>query len=214
MLAGYPTITVKSVEAIARGDLLAALRRTRLRGFEGARPYEHAKLTIETLDTDLLAPAQNYVMESSVTVVEVLRGELSQFGYDIFALDGGLTITTAEAPDEAIPVIPPIVEQSDEPGGRQVLLVNDGMHRVFAARRAGLPISVVVARDVPARFPYYAFALETGWREVEPLDQMPEGRIRKKYRIPDDYRALYRDFNAIFPGVQKDRWTPPSPIGI
>lgn len=214
MLTEYPTITVKSVETIARGDLLAALRQTRLRGFDGAQPYESAKLTIETLDTDLLAPAQNYVMESSVAVVEVLRRELSEFGHDIFALDGGLTIMTAEAPGEAIPVIPPIVEQSDEPGDRRVLLINDGMHRVFAARRAGQPISVVVARDVPARFPYYAFALETGWSDVELLDQMPEGRIRKKYRIPDDYRALYRDFNAIFPGVQKDRWTPPTPAGI
>jgi hypothetical protein len=214
MLTEYPTITVKSVETITRTDLLSALRQTRLRGFDGARPYENAELTIDNLDTDLLSPAQNYVMESSVAVVEVLRKELSQLGHDIFSLDGGLTITTAEAPGEAIPVIPPVIEQSDEPGGRQVLLINDGMHRVFAARRVGLPISVVVARGVPARYPYYAFALETGWPEVELLDQMPEGRIRKKYRIPDDYRALYRDFNAIFPGVQKDRWTPPTRAGV
>ncbi len=214
MLTDYPTITVKSVEPIARADLLAALRQTRLRGFDGARPYENAKLTVETLHTDLLAPAQNYVMESSVAVADVLRRELLQLGHDIFALDGGLMITTAETPDEPIPVIPPIVEQSDEPGDREVLLINDGMHRVFAARRAGLPISVVVAREVPAQYPYYAFALQTGWREVELLDRMPKGRIRKKYRIPDDYRALYRDFNAVFPGVQKDRWTPPAPAGI
>lgn len=214
MLTEYPTIKVESVETITREDLLAALRLTRLRGFGGARPYENAALTIETLDTEQLTPAQNYVMESSVAVADVLHDELIQLGYDMFALDGGLMIKTAEAPDEAIPVIPPIVEQSDEPGSRQVLLINDGMHRVFAARRAGLPISVVVARDVPAQYPYYAFALETGWSEVEVLDRMPEGRIRKKYRIPDDYRALYRDFNAIFPGVQKDRWTPPAPAGI
>src|SRR5215469_4138435 len=112
MLTEYPTITVKSVETIARDDLLAALRQTRLRGFDGARPYESAELTIETIDTDLLAPAQNYVMASSIAVVEVLRSELSQFGHYIFALDGGLTIMTAEAPGEAIPVIPPIVEKS------------------------------------------------------------------------------------------------------
>jgi hypothetical protein len=214
MLTEYPTITVKSAETITRENLLAALRQTRLRGFDRARPYENAKLTIETLDTDHLTPAQNYVMESSVAVADVLRRELIQLGYDMFAFDGGLIITTAEAPNEAIPVIPPIVEESDEPGGRQVLLINDGMHRIFAARRANLPISVVVARDMPAQYPYYAFALESGWSEVELLDQMPEGRIRKKYRIPDDYRALYRDFNAVFPGVQKDRWTPPAPASI
>lgn len=214
MLIEYPTITVKSVATINRDDLLSTLRQTRLRGFDGARPYESADLTIETVGADLLSPAQNYVMASSVAVVEVLRKELCQHGHDIFALDGGLTLTTAEAPAEAIPVLPPVIEQSDEPGGRQVLLINDGMHRVFAARRAGLPISVVVARGVPARYPYYAFALETGWPEVELLDQMPEGRIRKKYRIPDDYRALYRDFNGVFPGVQKDRWTPPTTAGV
>jgi hypothetical protein len=134
-----------------------------------------------------------------------LREALLPHGIDVFALDGGVFIRTSDSGDEDIPVIPPIVEQSREPDGRSVLVINDGIHRVFAARTCKLPISVVAARDVPTEYPYYAFALPGGWAEVTELDELPDTFQKKEYRHPTNYKALFRDFNGIFPGVQKER---------
>jgi hypothetical protein len=58
---------------------------------------------------------------------------------------------------------------------------------------------------MPIVYPYYAYALGGGWSEVAVVEKLPDGRRRKEYRNPENYRALFRDFNAVFPGVQKDR---------
>jgi hypothetical protein len=34
---------------------------------------------------------------------------------------------------------------------------------------------------------------------------LPDGHQKKEYRQPANYKALFRDFNAVFPGVQKQR---------
>lgn len=194
---------ITDVEHISREDLLAALRRTRLQGFDGAQPYAAASLELaRATDPETLAPAQRYVLRGGVDKVIELREALLPHGVDVFALDGAVRMSVD---GEVIPVLPPIVEESLEPDGRTVLIVNDGIHRVFAARELGLPINVVLARGVPAEYPYYALALPGGWDEVLQLDELPDGFQKKEYRRPEGYKALFRDFNALFPGVQKER---------
>jgi hypothetical protein len=198
---------VLAVERFGRDELLERLARTRLRGFESAVVYEHARLELEP-DTppEALAPAQRYVLKAGVEKVLELRAALlDAHDEDIFALDGGAYVRTSEDPDERIPVIPPVVEESHEPDGRTVLVINDGIHRVYAARSLGLPISVVVARGVPSEYPYYALALAGGWAEVQELDELPDGFQKKEYRRPDNYKSLFREFNDVFAGVQKER---------
>ena len=196
---------IEHLRLIERGQLLAALKRTRLRGFGGALVYENASLEIETIHTDDLVPAQRYVLRDSVQKALELRQALLSHNIDIFALDGAVAIRTDDSPDEEIPVLPPIVEQSEEPNGQRVLLINDGIHRVYAARISGSPINVVVVRHVPTQFPYYAYALPGGWAHVTELAELPEIYQKKEYRDPTNYKALFRDFNALFPGVQKER---------
>ncbi|GAB1690725.1 hypothetical protein [Krasilnikovia sp. M28-CT-15] len=195
---------IKSLESFGPDYLLKALATTRLQGFDGIRPYADARISLEVMDTELLAPAQRYVLRPTISKITELRAALMARGQDIFALNGGVFVQTNEQEDR-IPVIPPIIEESLEPDGRTVLIINDGIHRVFAARCAGLPISVVVIRGVPAELPYYAFALRNGWADVQQLDELPESFQKKEYRIPGQYRSLFRDFNAIFPGVQTVR---------
>lgn len=192
------------VERFGADELLAKLRATRLRGFDSARPYETATLELaRATSTDDLAPAQRYVLRDGVQTVLELRESLLAHDVDVFDLAGGVWITTDD--DERIPVIPPIVEESHEPDGRTVLVINDGIHRVYAARSLGLPITVVTARGVPPEYPYYALALADGWDGVEELDELPDGYQKKEYRVPDNYKALFRDFNELFPGVQAER---------
>ncbi|MFL5914001.1 MAG: hypothetical protein ACJ768_25985 [Gaiellaceae bacterium] len=197
---------ILELERFGRDELLARLRTTRLRGFEGARPYADASIElVERISSDELAPAQRYVLRGGVQKVLELREALMAHGVDLFALDGGAFVRASDLPDELIPVIPPVVEESYEPDGRTVLIVNDGIHRVYAARSLGLPTSVVVARGVPREYPYYALALKDGWSEVEELDELPAGYQKKEYREPERYKALFREFNEVFPGVQKER---------
>jgi hypothetical protein len=76
---------------------------------------------------------------------------------------------------------------------------------VSAARSLGLPVSVVLMRGVPTEYPYYAHALPGGWSEVAELEELPDEYQKKSYRLPDNYKALFREFNTVFPGAQKQR---------
>jgi hypothetical protein len=184
--------------------LLASLRRVRLRGFGGARPYAHARMElVQGLDPDLVSPAQNYVLRSGVDNAIELRRRLADWNIDPFALDGGAYVRTSAEPSRPRALLPPILEESPEADGRTVLLASDGLHRLFAARSLGLPISAVVIRGVS--HPYYAFPLEGGWDGVAVLDELPDRYQKKAYRQPEDYKALFRDFNDVFPGVQEQR---------
>src|SRR3954469_2099009 len=185
-----------SVERFSGEELLTRIAETRLRGFDGAKPYADAALSLVSMSPDDLAPAQRYVLRPTVQEIVSLRDELLAHGLDMFALDGGAYV-------RGVPVIPPIVEESHEPDGRTVWLINDGIHRVYAARSLGLPITVVRATDVS--HPYYALALPGGWSEVEELNELPERYEKKTYRDPSNYKALFREFNEVFPGVQERR---------
>jgi hypothetical protein len=200
-------VRVTAVEPMDAVALLTALRGTRLRGYGGAEPYRDATMRLEAAtDSGRLTPAQRYVLAPGVAqILELRRALLGDWDVDLFALNGGLWIATDETGEERIPVIPPIVEESVEPDGRTVMLINDGMHRIYAARSVGLPITVIAVYGVPPEYPYYAFALADGWDSVLALAELADGFEKKKYRLEGNYKALFRDFNAVLPGVQKER---------
>ena len=195
-------------ELLPEADLLARLKKTRLRGFERAEVYRDATLEIATLDTDALTPAQRYVLADGIATILEIADAFAPRGIDVFALRGGLLFWpegTDPSIDPAIPFLPPVIEESREPDGRTVLLINDGIHRVYAARKRGRGLNVVLAKNVPAEYPYYAYALPDGWAQVEELSELTEGYEKKAYRNPDNYKTLFRDFNEVFEGVQKQR---------
>lgn len=204
--ATTPHVRLMSVRRFSSADLLTALRQTPLRGFDKALVYANADVVIApAIDPETLAPAQRYVLTPTIERLIGLREALLQHGIDLLALNGGAWVRTEEHPDEEIPVVPPIVEESVERNGRSVLLINDGLHRVAAARALRLPISVVRVKGVSPEHPYYAYALENGWSEVEQLRELPDLYEKKSYRLPENYKALFREFNAVLPGVQKQR---------
>lgn len=196
-------MNVERVERFGAEELLAGLRAVRLRGFPDVAPYADADLRIVRVDPDALAPPQRYVLRDGVRTMLDLRAALAPHGLDPLALDDGGAYVTIDG--ERIPVIPPVVEESHEPDGRIVDVVADGLHRVYAARRLGLPVTVVLARGLPREHPYYALALPDGWAGVAELDALPDGFQKKTYRNPGNYKSLFRQYNAVFPGVQEQR---------
>lgn len=194
-----------SVERIERDELLARLRDTRLRGFDGAQPYATAGLELtESVDPERLAPAQRYVLAPGLRRAAELREALLPHGIDTLALDGGAQVLLA-GEEEPLPVIPPIVEATPEPGGATTMLLADGIHRVFLARRLGLRLNVITVTGIPTEYPYYALAEPAGWSAVAELEELPDGFQKKRYREPARYEALFREFNEIFPGLQEER---------
>ncbi len=198
---------IKKIERLSADELLAKVKQTRLKGYGQPYIYETSEVElVEAVDTDKLVPAQRYVLMPGVRTIQTLRDAVLEQGADIFMLNGALRVWLQDDDEtEAIPVLPPIIEESVEPNGETVWLINDGMHRVYAARLAGQPINVILVRNVPHEYPYYAFALEKGWADVSELEELPDEFQKKTYRQPENYKDLFRNFNEIFPGVQKKR---------
>ncbi|KAF0144693.1 MAG: hypothetical protein FD153_315 [Rhodospirillaceae bacterium] len=202
-------------ECLSTMETLNRLRQVRLKGFGAPPVYAEAILSLErAVSTDVLVPAQRYVRKADLETVFALASLFREHGVDIFSLEGVLLfwLKRGGVEEGPVPLAPPVVEESHEADGRVMWLINDGMHRVTAARRLGRPVNILLARGVPEKWPYYALPLPGGWREVEERNTLPEGYQKKAYRQPQNYKALFRDFNAVFPGIQKQRPFLPPPI--
>ncbi len=189
-------------------ETLARMRGVRLKGYSSPLIYARSKLSLErAVPTDSLVPAQRYVLKSHINRMSTLASLFSQKGLNLFALEGLLLFWTEKEGRIVgpIPITPPIIEESYENNNLVVWLINDGMHRIAVALKKRFSINIILVKDVPIEWPYYAFPLPGGWADVEALESLPPGYRKKNYRKPDDYKALFRDFNAVFPGIQKER---------
>jgi hypothetical protein len=187
--------------------LYQKLRTVRLRGFNRHPVYEHARFElVRGSNTNDIVPAQNYVLQEGVNRTQRLWEELRSRDIDAFQLEGYLVfwVPTPDGGEESIPLLPPIVEESFEEHDTSVNLLNDGMHRVYAARSLQRPINYVRVSGLDSNYPYYAYPIEGGWNAVQPVLSL-EGVTKKRYRNPSSYKDLFRDFNEVFEGVQKQR---------
>jgi hypothetical protein len=181
-------------------ELIANLRRVSMLTRPDVYPYSNAGV-IDTivLSTDDIAPAQRYVLKDEFEKVRDLRWALKEHDVDLFKLGGYVTIWV-EGFDEPIDVLPPVVEESKEANGLTVSVLNDGMHRVYLARTCWSPIEVVRIMGIPDEFPYYAYPLVDGWRDVEIIDELKKGMLKKFHRTPNN-KELYRNFDSAFNNV-------------
>jgi len=191
-------MNVTRVERFGPEALFAALRTVTLWGRPQSLPYARADLTLlEAFDPNRLVPAQLYVQRSELAKIAALDAALRQHDVDLFGLCGWVRFWTPDGPEEGIDLLPPVVECSRESAGPCLKLINDGMHRVYSARAAGRPITVVYAAGVPDDTPYYAYPNPDGWGGVAELDEISERFEKKNYRL-EPHRSLYRDFNTAF----------------
>ena len=164
--------------------------------------YQNSRIDIQYLDVERLVPAQRYVLRQDLDRVKQLRHEVfdaSDGGIDILRLDGRLVITFSDS-DEPLDLLPPIVEVSKEHNMEQVLLVNDGMHRLYLAWLEWATPSVIVIKE--ASHPYYAYPIrgKSPWERVQIVDSFPEGFLKRWPRMgnKEESRKLFRNFDSMF----------------
>ena len=190
---------IQRVEQHSVDELITNMRKVGMLTHPDDRVYENCVIELSTMHTNDIAPAQRYVLTKELLKVRDLRWALREHDVDLFHLNGYVTIWLEDY-DDPIDVLPPVVEQSAEADGSVVKILNDGMHRVYLARMERSPLQVVYVRNVPPKFPYYAFPLVNGWNDVEIVQDLPEGYIKKWHRIKN-YKSLYRNFNTGFQNV-------------
>lgn len=186
-------------ELFSERDLIERLRKVTMLKSPDTKVYEQAFISLERIATDFMTPPQNYILREELKKVRLLKWSLEKRGINLFELNGFVRITL-ENLSEPIDVLPPIVEESIEKDGSMNLIINDGMHRVYMARREWLIPQVVFIRGIPKDLPYYAYPAPNGWNGVEERDDLPPGYLKKWHRI-ENYHALYRNFNSAFVNV-------------
>lgn len=191
-------------------SLIARLKETELKGFNRFQIYQNSQLElVEQVDPGILVPPQRYVLNSGIQNITALYHEFLSKGFDIFQLRGAVFFWLEGSDpdvDPPIPFLPPIVEESTARDGSLVeYLINDGMHRVSAAKRLDRKINIIHVRNVPKEYPYYAYPFVGGWDNIITFDELPDNFEKKDYRNPEGYKQLFRMFNDVFPGVQADR---------
>src|SRR5437016_1990482 len=122
-------MNIQKFKQISEAELLSRLKKTRLKGFGQPEVYKNATLEIlEHVDPERLVPAQRYVLSDGVRCIIDLADAFAAYGIDAFALRGGIFFWPDGMDPESeppIPLLPPVVEESNEPDGRTVLLIND-----------------------------------------------------------------------------------------
>ncbi|MBW1975833.1 MAG: hypothetical protein JRI45_09735 [Deltaproteobacteria bacterium] len=196
-------MNIARVEHHEAEELINRLRDVRLLKQPDVKVYENCTITLERISTSCLFPTQRYVLIQELVKVRDLQWALKKLNYDIFSLDGYLEIWL-EGNDEPITLLPPVVEESIEDNGQVVILINDGMHRLYLAHKQWIIPQVVFVRGIPKEYPYYAYPNPFQWEGIDVIDELPEGYVKKWHRIRD-YHSLYRDFNSAFSRVGAPR---------
>ncbi len=192
---------ITAIEEIPAITLLTKLRQVRLRGYDQAQPYLTANIEIRYMNPEELWPAQNYVLADTMEAISSINCKfMDRWKIDVREEKCGHWLTIG---DERIPYLPPIIESSEHIDGTPCDIIADGLHRVKSAYDDIEQIMCLYVQY--STHPYYAYPEPARWDGVQVLTELPDEYRKKRYRDPQNYKRLFRMFNEVFPGVQKQR---------
>ncbi len=142
-------------------------------------PYRESQITIVKVRPDDLYPCALYVLNGGLSRAHELRQSFLALGVDIANLsetDAKLTFSWRDRKGAVISF--PIIEMSEDDGGK--LIVIDGLHRIFDARRSGLDfVTAVLIENASAAVPAYPVS----WDEVKTVESVPSTGEKRKFRF-------------------------------
>ncbi len=199
---------IRIIKQFTKKELFEKLVAVCLNGQPDIKPYVDATFSLSPLYPSGISIPQNYVLEHNLRNIIDLWLCLKIEGIDIFKLEGYIKVEVQEKDGDYVirDILPPIVEISKH--DNNIMLLNDGMHRLYLPWLLNKRISVVIVRDVNINYPYYAFPFEGFFKDVKviPGGVKPDGFDGKSYRLPGkEYKKLFRDFNSVFENVTFSR---------
>lgn len=213
---------ILSIEHFGKDVLIEKLKTITLNSpNDHIKIYEESDIKLyDSTDTNLgIFPCQYYLMHSELEKVKKLNYKLLEHGFDMFHLDGYLSIKlelpksnyTGVTTEVVIDLLPPIIEHVHCNNGNVYPVVCDGMHRLYLSMLEHNPCQVVSISlsDAIEKFPYYAYPIPNfnkpntpNWSAVKIYDSLPrDPAFVKRWPRIENHKSLYRNFNAVFTGV-------------
>lgn len=183
--------------------LIEKLKRITMLKNEYVYIYKDTFISIEKINPDLLHPTQNYILNYELENKIELFYALKDLNINMFDIDGYIEFQI-EGENFSRTLLPPIIEECIERNGLLIPIINDGMHRIFISRMYNIIPSVVYVRGIPKKYPYYAYPLKNSWNDVQRINNIQDGFIKKWHRIKYN-KQLYRNFNSVFSNCSAPR---------
>jgi hypothetical protein len=190
MTTFLPLPHLRKVEHFSPETLIQKIRKVTLLLEPQHFPYQEAQIELCPLTTQEISPPQRYVLPEQLRLIQELRFQLQDWGYELFELQGYLQLWF-EGQENPIGLIPPIIEQSIEHDHSRHWIICDGMHRCYLARTSFYIPQVLKITGITT--PYYAYPNLKGWDDVQILYEAPPSFIKKFHRLKDN-KKLYRNF--------------------
>jgi hypothetical protein len=197
---------VEIVYESSPSELIDKIKNVPLLHDENIKPYKNSKVVIKSFNINELRPATFYLLRDNINIQRYLREILlKEFNIDTFKLDRWYILKVRNKENYERSIIPIIVQLS--PFSGESFIIEDGNHRAWIARESEEEINAVYIENVPKEIPYYAYPNPKGWDDVKIFNDISEVKLKKKYRIEDknERYKLYRNYDAIFPGLGKPR---------
>lgn len=184
---------------VSRSEVVDGLFQASTLSDPQARPYQGASISYQNIKFAEIKPTQYYKIEENIRQMEEIRNFILSYGQDILNLsDGGVELVVNS---QAEIMLPPIVENDPQEG----LIILDGTHRSFLAKRLGMTAMQFVLIDgVKEEFALNKRRLSNEWHEIQSFETVldlkkarAQGFVHRREGHGDNQDKSYRDFSHL-----------------
>lgn len=164
-----------------------------------ARPYQGANINYQNIKLNEIRPTQYYQIEENIQRLVMIRSFVLSYGQDILNFDDGGVELLIQSNSEIM--LPPIVENDSQEG----LIILDGTHRSFLARRMGMiAMRFILIDGVSEKFALHKRRLANEWHEVQRFETVLDlkqaraaGFVHRREGLSENQANAYRDFSHL-----------------
>ncbi len=155
--------------------------------------YKTAKFGVREIRKREVLPSSYYCLNRKIKFLKQYRQRLlTDLQIDLFNLPGILYIKDG---DVVFGLVPPFVEVYQEENGKEMSVLQDGIHRLILADSLGVGCRCIEIINKKKNSKYLPYAYPNSWEEVRFFNKVP---VKKKnYRRTPNY-SFMRPLRSIF----------------